>query len=336
MSTEILLTSEQLHEVSDLLGISTNPLSPLGSPSGRRTPVHSANPVLVDPQGSLREDLKPIFNLLARPTSVVRVSFLGPRIAFDFSYYTSWNDPDSIVVSNEGESLRLQRPAPVEELLFVVGEQLGGSSTFPPRVDLELSIYDAWAFFTLLDGIRHKMLSAILANEELGDGVTISQGEVIAASEAAFSNLRWLAPYFTEVLPLARPTLDDLRAGLETLIGRGMIAVENGSYRVGRAVDAVAASLLIPAGHLYIKASNLDERGDVGTLEWRALLGSDRMVLLWYEIGGGVQLLTTSPMHVMVILEEFLSEAGASQPSTLKEDGDVVRTSLPLEYLTEP
>jgi len=279
---------------------------------GALTPLFSAEKIagFTHPEttvvpGAPLPDLSTFFNQLANPQAVNGLSFILRDCVIDLAvFYPADSYLTSVIsLSEENDTLRLQCPAPIDEVLDVLQSQLGEAKSEASPVELEIPVLPAWLCWAFIDLQREAMA---------GDGslqdLSFQLDAIMAVLGRPFELLDNLGAYYRQALDLDIPMKKDVQSALRMLTGKGLIESTPAGFKPGSLLCEQALELSDLGAHMMLKTSALLPDGSVGTLRNFIFQGKSGNGLLWFNNNGTVSFLGLSPAQIIYLVEKVMKE----------------------------
>lgn len=290
---DLILTQAQFQTLAAGSRHRANPLSPFHLPLGAPAEAGAASPM---PAGV--EALLPV---LSAPAAVSGLAAILADDLIDVAIYhpASLNPAETVALSAQEGSLRLQKPAPFLAILGGLAS-LGASSR---RVcvfsELALSPLAAWVWWTCLDLLQ--------ADPQ----ASLSVPRLQAHLEYAVKNLESLASYAQDALGLELPGESELLQALNLLIQREVLQVgREGTYVPAGWMKDLAAEFQADPAFVTLSSTVLQPAGTAALTRVFAIRPEGGNTVLWYRVGESVTLLGLPPVNALALLTQLLMEPG--------------------------
>ncbi len=255
------------------------------------------------PAADVMKQTLPLLESLADPVAVNGLTFTLPSQIIDMSvYYGPSRAPHkTISITDDGASLRLQSPAPVEQLLALLQSHLPKSNTPASAATLELPILPAWLCWAFVDLLRE----TARAGDALDD-VAYDEDAIAGALERPFQLFTNLAAYFREALELSLPSKPEMQDALRQLIEARVITRAHSKFAAGGFLSQLAHDLGDVRAHLLFRTTaRLPDLRTASMRNW-IFQGSSGNGLLWHQAHGRVSMLNTSKSRILSLAAALL------------------------------
>jgi hypothetical protein len=243
------------------------------------------------PAGGVLKKTLPLLESLADPRAVNGLTFALPGQIVDTSIYhvRSGEHRKTIAITGDGGSLRVQSPAPIEELLALLQSRILQASGPASSATLELPILPAWLCWAFIDLVRESARAG-----EAPEVATWDLAALTGVLERPFRFLTNLAAYFREALELSLPSKPEVQAALRQLTDGGVITHRHGKYAAGEFICQLADELGDLQAHLLFRTTALMPDGRAASMRNWIFQGRSGNGLLWQQANGRVSLVNLS------------------------------------------
>jgi hypothetical protein len=250
-------------------------------------------------------ETSPLLGQLADPHAANGLTFVLPDQIVDMAvYYSRAGALDkTISLTDDGESLRLQSPAPVHDILKLLQIQLLMATQNASPVMVEMPIVPAWLCWAFIDLLRE----ASRAGDETADG-GYEPETVMGVLGRPFQHFSNLAAYFREALELPLPLNAEVLAALNQLAGAGLVTQTVVGYQPGDFLREQAVEFSDVQAHLLIRTNALLVNGNPASMRNWIFQGKSGNGLLWHEVAGNVAFITLSRSQIITFVGSLLMD----------------------------
>lgn len=322
---DLYLTKEQLATLA-IFTSSKNTLSPFTTFASPNTAARISNPEIITPSGNLVPALQPVVDCLASPGRTFHLSVLNPSLLMDVAFFFPGFAPDIpfVALSNDDGKLRLQSPAPYNDILHNARLLLGPSPSTFRSMEAAFDLTEAWLVWGILDHFRQS--DTPLKPEILKDKL-----------KEPFKGFSSLSGYFRETLNLSQPTQSEYDKAVLRLIQHSIIESSPEGLKPCDSLLEIARDYARPAAHVHFKVNSIDSRERVSTLQYWAIQGKSNALLLWYEVDRKVYIRSVPPGEIIKLLLAAMvnppADASRGEATVLQdspEQGQPVAAAAPV------
>jgi len=287
---DLYLTKEQLATLA-IFTSSKNGLSPFTNYASPNTATRISNPEIITPSGDLVPELQPVVDCLASPARTFHLSVLNASQLMDVAFFFPGFAPELpfVALSNDNGKLRLQSPAPYNDILHNSRLLLGPSPSTFRSMEATFELVEAWLVWGILDHFRQS--DAPLKPETLKEKL-----------KEPFKGFSSLSGYFRETLNLNQPTQSEFDKAILRLIQHSIIDSSPEGLKPCDSLREIAGDYAQPAAHVHFKVNSIDSRERVSTVQYWAIQGKSNALLLWYEVDRKVYIRSVPPGEVIKLL----------------------------------
>ncbi len=303
--SDIRVTNQEWITLSINSNVHRGLLTPLMFERELGVTVHNPGMQTKTFNSGLSHEIPPVFEQLANPQAVNGLAFTLPDYILDISLYYSLVGSDEAVVSisNDGEYLHLQSPAPIDEILQRLHSQLGQVESAILPVMLDLPVLTAWMWWAFIDLLREELEGGIQLQP-----TSFSLDMLMMVLGRPFEMLDNLSAYFRQCLDLRIPLKTEAQQALHSLAKKGLIEETAGGYKPGALLLQQALEFSDLQAHLLLKTSALLPDDSVGSMRNWIFQGKSGNGLLWHECQGIVSFIGVSPVQILYTVEKVLKE----------------------------
>jgi hypothetical protein len=287
---DLYLTKEQLATLA-IFTSSKNSLSPFTTYASPNTAARISNPEIITSTGDLVPELQPVVDCLASPARTFHLSVLNTSQLMDVAFFFPGFAPEIplVALSNDNGKLRLQSPAPYNDILHNARLLLGPSPSTFRSMEATFDLVEAWLVWGILDHFRQSdvPLKPEILKEKLKE---------------SFKGFTSLSGYFRETLNLNLPTQSEFDKAVLRLIQHSIIESSPEGLKPCDSLLEIARDYAHPAAHVHFKVNSIDSRERVSTVQYWAIQGKSNALLLWYEVDRKVYIRSVPPGEVIKLL----------------------------------
>ncbi len=255
--------------------------------------------------GSSSSVLSVIINHLTDPQVVNGLSFILRDCVIDLAVYypADGSLTSTLSLSEEYQTLRVQCPAPIDQVLELLQSQLGEANSEASSIELELPVLAAWLYWTFID-LQHDAMTddGVLPNIYFPLDVIMT---VLGKPVELLNNL---SAYYRHALDLDIPLKKDVQSALRILTSKGLIESSEAGFKPGSLICEQALEFSELGAHLILKTNVLLPDGRIGTLRNFILQGKAGNGLLWFNNLGKINFIGLSPAQIIHLVEKIIKE----------------------------
>ncbi len=306
---DVLISRDELMFLGQQLGGQHSAISPFIQGQAVPDLQQALSPTLVNPDGSLKQDVYPAFKTLATAQSYGLVVYSGEDANFEAGLYyppQGTGHPAALMLSNEG--LRLQSPPHITNWVNTLGQFVGESVVKPVEFEMELAIQEAWLLFAVIDCTRRQIMKSMAEDGNL-EQISIPVDDVVKT--LTNDNLQWLSAYFAAAHEHPQPDESSVPSIIQTLDAKSLLSYDGNRITPTEKTVELAATFLTIDGHVRLQAATLDNRHQpINSLIW-GVQGRGNAFLMWTPDETGVSIFCLSSAQTMVIISSLLEDPAA-------------------------
>lgn len=269
-------------------------LSPFISIPADQKPSRLTNAEIVMPDGSLRDDFKPIIETLANPQTVFGFLLQTEDSTIDIAWCLAKDI--SLSIANEGSELRLQYPSPVTDYINLSHLLMGSNPEQYFSASGELDLLESWVLWAMMDCTR------------MGKDVIILD-ELFEFIKNPNSIEKSLCKIYQQQLNLASPSRTEIEKALFRLVLSDLaLSVKNG-FSLTENMTKLTRNLIEIKAKLLFRVNEIDSLGDIAGSQYMAFQGTDNTFLVWFENNGRVTYRTVTPLVMAELINELITSS---------------------------
>ena len=299
-----LITKEELLYLGQKMNGQASPISPFFNLQAEDGTQRMPSAALVNADGSLRQEIAPVFQTLHSAQSFGLVAYTGNTASFEASIYyppAGQLPPASLLVAESG--LKLQSPPKVSGWVTSLGQYIGESLVSAVEVEMECTHQEAQVFLGAVDIARRKVMHAMADTGAL-ETIAVQAAEV--AQILREENAQWISAFFTAALELPALTDERVQANLQSLAQKGLVRFEGENLLLSDTAEQITMAFLTLNGHLRLHASTLDSAKNIQHAGIFGVQGQSGTALLWTVEENSVDIFSASPAQTMLLISSML------------------------------
>jgi len=308
-SLDVIITQSDLMYFRKQLMQAPTALSPFFEVHPNEISNQRPSPDFIMPDGKLRAAFTPIIHTLGKVQSRGYLSYVGDQASFETSvFYPSANSGPPVALMQSQMGYRMQSPPEIAQWLTTIGQLMGESIVKDIEFEVDLTLNEAWVFFTVIDCVRRQMLKNL--SENINSEAYVITLEDLSANTTQDSS-QWLGAFFAKAEGLPSLRNSEILAAVKSLTQKRLINFYDESILPGVDSIALAAALLTLEASIQLQAATLDNRfGTVG-MTVTAVKGRGNTCLSWSGSDGSVSITSLSAAQLMIIIGSFLEAPSA-------------------------
>ena len=268
---------------------------------------------LLASSGAVTPGFLSVLNLLAAPSSSLKLELSHPDPAIDYRVFFSGMDDESVSLMPTGAELELSAPARPNDLLTSLRQHTGESLLQPLAFTADLPLTDALALAALMDRRRRNGLQAITAGSGL-ESATLTPAQVADRVANEASKPQWLTAVIRTASGLPTPPdLDHVAAALIRLASHGLVETDPAgeSYRPAGSSRELADRLLLIQAQIDLTVCRANPQGDIHQARFVFLQSGVTNLLRIEILAGLVRLASVSAATLLDQVEFYLTHPNA-------------------------
>ncbi len=255
--------------------------------------------------GKINQKYRQTFSLLAKPGSFTWVTYGGISSYNSFIIY--FRDKKTVSLYETKDSLRIQDPAPTEELLIMLNQYFGTSFFSTCNANEVLSFDEAFVLFGLIDLRRRQLLIDLLENAQK-EPVPISPK--VIGEWLSLKNLsrHWFIARLGEYLEQAdAPSEERTAQALSQLTKKGLVVEKGGKYVLSNTAEIVSNRFKALGNNLTLYSGRVTEKNEVTHFKVEVTGANLSDLMLWEIVDDGkIHISFPSPLAFTFLLSAFL------------------------------
>ena len=308
-SLDVIITSGNLAYFRNQLMQPPTALSPFFAVQPNAISNQRPSPELIMPDGKLRAAFIPVVHTLAKVQSRGYLSYVGDRVTFETSvFYPSAANSPPVALMQSQTGYRMQSPPEIAQWLTTIGQLMGESIIKDIEFEIDLTLHEAWVFFSVIDCVRRQMMKNL--SENINAESYVIALEDLSANTTQDSS-QWLGAFFAKAEELPSLGENEILASVKTLTHKRLINYHDNSILPGVESLELAAALLTLEASVQLQAATLNNQfGTVG-ITLTAVKGRGNTCLSWSGGDGSVSISSLSAAQLMIIIGSFLEAPSA-------------------------
>lgn len=313
--------------IGSLFPNALSPISPLNY-GGCRTLLPDEVSSLVE--AGVLEDSKTIagnihstLDALADSNAYARVQLIAWDELIEHVHYFSPHNGSAVSLTTRSEGVLIQDPAPMEQILEILRQNVGASFISGCGLEAELSVEGALVLAALIDMHRKRILAAFITGRKFKP-LKYRPADVLAELQRSIDSPDWLVATVRDISHWqAELEETDIANTMNNLVAAGHLKRVGEHFVLGEGALSVGKHLLVVDNIITLESCKLVDDQQIVSTGFICLQSGLHNLLLIEHNTGMIRFTSISPAALLILLEHFLRGS-----DILKDLSEAITTTL--------